>query len=229
MISPEKMDPRALALAQYMREKYGLQPSSSYRSAIQNKAAGGAPHSRHLDGSALDYSLRNFDEEMRKQILQDAYNQGARGIGVYGGDGHKVHFDFRDNFALWGNNPKHNYAGMGWAQAAPWAQTVLAQYHPKTLDGTTPGTQVAGTQTPIGGLLAGMGGAGTGFDADLLKGLLGGSKTQDPNAALLQAMMQPRQQPQERRPQPGELWAHWGQVPMQFDPAAIPLLKSLGA
>jgi hypothetical protein len=229
MISTVNIDPRALALAQLMREKYGLQPSSSYRGVQKNADVGGAQGSQHLHGRALDYSLKGLDDARRAQILEEAYKQGARGVGIYGATGDTLHLDFRDGPpVIWGNGARGSYRGMDTSEAAAWAQPVLANYY-KPGDGTTPNTQMAGMQTPTGGLLAGLGGTGTGLDADLLKGLLGGSKTQDPNALLLQQLMQPRQQPQEHRPQPGELWSHWGQMPVQFDPNAIPLLKSFGA
>lgn len=100
---PGTWSDRALALAsefEALREAFGNVPlvvTSGYRSPSDNSRVGGAGHSQHLEGRALDFiPPQQLDwPEIERIILDQANRRGIiNGVGFYRNDGH-VHIDLR--------------------------------------------------------------------------------------------------------------------------------------
>lgn len=92
--SPEEakgMSPDLMAMADLARAKAGVPfiKLSGYRTAEQNKKAGGAPNSAHLTGLAMDVAA--MDGYTRFRIVKALLDVGFKRIEV-SKDGH-VHFD----------------------------------------------------------------------------------------------------------------------------------------
>jgi hypothetical protein len=76
--------------------------TSGFRTPEQNQKAGGAKGSAHLEGNALDFSLRGLDPTQKAEVLQWWKDQGAGGFGYYP-KSDSVHVDFGSPRA-WGPN-----------------------------------------------------------------------------------------------------------------------------
>jgi len=73
-----KMHPEALDKLQALRDRLGkpLIVRSAYRSPEHNRRVGGAPRSKHMDGTAFDIAMANHDPE--------AFEAAARAVGFLG-------------------------------------------------------------------------------------------------------------------------------------------------
>ena len=73
-----KLNPEALDRLQALRDALGkpLIVLSAYRSHEHNRAVGGAPRSKHMDGTAFDISMANHDPA--------AFEAAARAVGFLG-------------------------------------------------------------------------------------------------------------------------------------------------
>lgn len=73
-----RIDEEALDKLQALRDRLGkpLIVRSAYRSPAHNKAVGGAPRSRHMDGAAFDIAMANHDPV--------AFEAAARAVGFLG-------------------------------------------------------------------------------------------------------------------------------------------------
>jgi uncharacterized protein YcbK (DUF882 family) len=73
--------------------------TSGYRSEEKNKEVGGAKHSLHLEGKAVDIATSNISPNGLYQLIKNAFLVGFTGIIIYPGH---VHLDIRplDFFAL---------------------------------------------------------------------------------------------------------------------------------
>jgi hypothetical protein len=73
-----KLHPEALDKLQALRDRLGkpLIVRSTYRSPEHNRAVGGAPVSRHMDGTAFDIAMSNHDPA--------AFEAAARKVGFLG-------------------------------------------------------------------------------------------------------------------------------------------------
>jgi zinc D-Ala-D-Ala carboxypeptidase len=73
-----RIDERALDKLQALRDRLGkpLIVRSAYRSQAHNRAVGGAPRSKHLDGTAFDIAMANHDPV--------AFEAAARAVGFLG-------------------------------------------------------------------------------------------------------------------------------------------------
>ena len=80
----------------------------------RNAAVGGARYSKHLEGGAVDISLKGYSDEEKAALLEAAIAHGAKGIGLYPG-GTSLHIDTRDTPATWGYSPFGKYKGVHWS------------------------------------------------------------------------------------------------------------------
>ena len=73
-----KINTEAMDKLQSMRNRLGkpMIVLSGYRSPAHNKAVGGAPHSKHMDGTAFDIAMSNHDPV--------AFEAAARAVGFLG-------------------------------------------------------------------------------------------------------------------------------------------------
>ena len=112
------MDPRVIDYAQATAAALGLtlDITSAYRSPEYNAKVGGARNSMHVQGLALDIVQTGWTNAQRQNFIQQAYNAGFRGFGIYNTF---THIDIGATRA-WGSGgsrrdlPKY-----------PWAQTTL--------------------------------------------------------------------------------------------------------
>jgi GH24 family phage-related lysozyme (muramidase) len=98
----------------------GLQITSEYRSPSANQAAGGVSGSQHLSGRALDVNVSRLNEQQKQALIDDAVQNGAKGIGWY--NNNSMHLDFRDTPMAWG--PDTHQSSLG--QTPPWFQARAA-------------------------------------------------------------------------------------------------------
>lgn len=96
----------ALELADAASSALGrkLTINSSYRDVEGNAAAGGSSGSKHMEGSAMDISIKNLSSADKKKLLQFLVQSGVKGIGFYN---NHLHFDLRDSnkIVTWGTTP----------------------------------------------------------------------------------------------------------------------------
>lgn len=77
---------------------------SGYRDAATNAKAGGANHSQHMDGNAIDLDVSGLDFAERRRLIEIASGMGFTGIGVYH---NSIHLDMRKGGnVMWG--PSHH-------------------------------------------------------------------------------------------------------------------------
>ena len=111
----------ALAYKTRLQEMFPqVKVTSEFRSLAQNNAVGGAQGSQHLSGNALDINTAGMTEEQKQAVIQDAVNNGAKGIGWY--NPNSMHVDFRQTPAAWG--PNKSYSTIG--RTPPWFQQIAA-------------------------------------------------------------------------------------------------------
>jgi len=77
-----KLHPEALDRLQALRDRLGkpLIVRSAYRSPEHNRAVGGAPRSKHMDGTAFDIAMSNHDPTAFEAAAREV---GFRGFGYY--------------------------------------------------------------------------------------------------------------------------------------------------
>lgn len=86
---------------------------SGYRGETYNAQVGGAKHSQHLEGNAIDVDVRGMSIEDRQRVIKSARANGIQGIGIYS---NSLHFDIGRKRA-WG--PTHHFDSIpDWARIA---------------------------------------------------------------------------------------------------------------
>ena len=77
-----KIHPEALDKLQALRDRLGkpLIIRSAYRSPEHNRAVGGAPRSKHMDGTAFDIAMSNHDPAAFETVAREV---GFLGFGTY--------------------------------------------------------------------------------------------------------------------------------------------------
>jgi len=118
----QNTDPRLRQFYVDLQKAYGarLPVTSAYRDPAYNAKVGGAKHSQHMKGDAIDIDVSNLPEEDRKRLIKTASSIGAGGVGIYD---NSLHFDLAGKRA-WGPS-YHSDSVPDWA--APVIQQHLAQ------------------------------------------------------------------------------------------------------
>lgn len=107
--------PELAAGVQSLQASWGrpLPIVSGYRDAKRNAKAGGAKHSQHMHGNAVDIDVSQLSKAERVELIRLARSQGFGGIGVYA---NSLHLD-KGSKRAWG--PSYKSASLPtWAQAA---------------------------------------------------------------------------------------------------------------
>jgi zinc D-Ala-D-Ala carboxypeptidase len=109
-----KLHPAALDTLQTLRDRLGkpLIIRSAYRSPEHNRAVGGAPHSKHMDGTAFDIAMSNHDPVVFEAAAREV---GFLGFGFYPRSGF-IHVDL---------GPARQ-----WGERCPVRATVFAKETP---------------------------------------------------------------------------------------------------
>jgi len=90
---------------------------SAYRDPETNRRAGGAKHSQHMHGNAIDIDVSGLSKPQRLELIKNASANGFTGIGVYN---NSLHLDVGGRRA-WG--PSYH------ADSVPsWARDTIAQH-----------------------------------------------------------------------------------------------------
>lgn len=139
---------------------------SAYRDAAANAAAGGAKHSAHMGGKAIDIDVSQLSKAERVRLIEVASAQGFTGIGVYN---NSLHFDTGHRRA-WG--PSH-----GGASVPSWAAAAIGQH----LAGKT-----ATVQPPAGGQVTATEGSPVPYAGAQRSGFVSAAFAAMPSAALLE-------------------------------------------
>ena len=124
-----KLDTEAMDRLQALRDALGkpMLVLSGYRSPAHNKAVGGAPASKHMDGTAFDIAMANHDPAAFEAAARKA---GFKGFGFYPRSGF-MHIDLGPA-REWGE--RFAPRATAFAPDAPPAREVLAES--RTLKGS---------------------------------------------------------------------------------------------
>ncbi|MBC7165716.1 MAG: DUF882 domain-containing protein [Roseovarius sp.] len=131
-----KLHPEALDKLQALRDRLGkpLIVRSAYRSPEHNRAVGGAPRSKHMDGTAFDIAMSNHDPA--------AFEAAARAVGFLG-------FGFypRSGFIHIDLGPARQWGERFPPRAAPFAAETPPAREAIAQSRTLRGTGAAGVAT----------------------------------------------------------------------------------
>ena len=124
-----KLHPEALDKLQALRDRLGkpLIVRSAYRSPEHNRNVGGAPRSKHMDGTAFDIAMANHDPLAFEAAAREV---GFLGFGFYPRSGF-IHIDLGPA-RVWGE--RFPVRATAFAPEAPPARETIAQS--RTLKGT---------------------------------------------------------------------------------------------
>lgn len=140
-VVPEGTDKALLEKWEHVQGTFGRQVPivSAARDPERNAAAGGAEHSQHIGGHAIDLDVSGMSKDDRIRLIKTASAAGFTGIGVYQ---NSIHLDTGSRRA-WG--PTHH------GESVPeWARGVIADHNAGGLGNTDPGTSSA-PSAPAGG------------------------------------------------------------------------------
>ncbi len=117
-----QINDEALDKLQALRDRLGkpLIVRSAYRSPSHNRAVGGAPRSKHMDGTAFDIAMANHDPVAFEAAARAA---GFKGFGFYPRSGF-MHIDLGPA-RQWGE--RFPVRATAFAAETPLAREVLAQ------------------------------------------------------------------------------------------------------
>ena len=124
-----KLHPEALDKLQALRNRLGkpLIIRSAYRSPEHNRNVGGAPRSKHMDGTAFDIAMSNHDPAVFEAAAREV---GFLGFGFYPRSGF-IHIDLGPA-RVWGE--RFPVRTKAFAAETPPAREAIAQS--RTLKGT---------------------------------------------------------------------------------------------
>jgi hypothetical protein len=124
-----RINEEALDKLQALRDRLGkpLIVRSAYRSPAHNRAVGGAPRSKHLDGTAFDIAMANHDPVVFEEAAREV---GFLGFGFYPRSGF-MHIDLGPA-RMWGE--RFPVRETAFAVETPPAREVLAES--RTLKGS---------------------------------------------------------------------------------------------
>lgn len=126
-INADRLSPTARMMINGISLSGGLPAltiTSTHRDPFGNDKKGGAKGSQHLFGNAIDVDVSKLTDDQKKQFLDSAIQNGARGVGIYS-NGNVIHVDVRPNATFWGPDPAAPYAGQPVEKAPAWAQGSL--------------------------------------------------------------------------------------------------------
>lgn len=110
----ENLQPRVKSGVSTLQEAWGkpLPIVSGFRDSERNRKAGGAKHSQHQHGNAVDIDVSSLSKDERLNLIRLASAQGFTGIGVYA---NSLHLDYGKRRS-WG--PSHGSESIPeWARA----------------------------------------------------------------------------------------------------------------
>ena len=117
-----RINEEALDKLQALRDRLGkpLIVRSAYRSPEHNRAVGGAPRSKHMDGTAFDIAMANHDPVVFEAVAREV---GSLGFGFYPRSGF-IHIDLGPA-RQWGE--RFPVQTTAFAAETPPAREVLAE------------------------------------------------------------------------------------------------------
>lgn len=149
------LDETASSMASPILEKYGLRVTSGFRSPEHNKAVGGAKHSKHMEGHAMDVHWKGKSVQEKAQIIADFKAQGFTGFGV---GNNTLHIDRRAKGASWsyiggtstggGKMPGWAAEAINGAPAEPTKQTPTPVISPEQADKTASSSKTSAPSNP---------------------------------------------------------------------------------
>ncbi len=113
-----------------------LNVTSGYRSPAYNSAVGGAKHSQHTHGNAVDIGTKGMTKAEVKALAAEASRLGFNGIGFYD---NSLHFDVRATPAAWGPNYRSS-------SIPGWAKDVATAHLQRAYQGTAPAPAIAAVE-----------------------------------------------------------------------------------
>jgi hypothetical protein len=118
-----------------------LPVTSAARTPQQNAAAGGAQNSQHLDGNALDISLKGMSDDQKQSVVSRFLSDPRVGGFGYYPETDSIHIDTRSGGRMaWGADQTVNTVGRGWPQ---WMTDTVGRWRQ--------GVQLAQAQAPSPG------------------------------------------------------------------------------
>lgn len=125
MVDTRNLDPSmAGAFDEFSQAFPDVRPTSGFRDPFNNRRVGGASGSAHLDGRALDFSVRGLPDERKRDVINWWRDRGATGLGYYP-DSDSIHVDNRPGAPrAWG--PDYSYTSL--PDTPPWFQEVASAH-----------------------------------------------------------------------------------------------------
>lgn len=119
----ENLKPELASGVSTLQEAWGrpLPIVSGFRDPERNRKAGGAKHSQHRSGNAVDIDVSDLPVAERVALIKLASGQGFTGIGVYA---NSLHLDYGKRRA-WG--PTHHDDSI-----PKWAKAAIAEHSKRT-------------------------------------------------------------------------------------------------
>ena len=128
-----------------------IRVTSAYRSASYNRQVGGASKSQHVQGNAVDFSLRGMTTGQKQTVVNTVLQKSQiRGFGYYP-NSDACHMDVRSGSKMaWGTNYRATSIGQGWpGWMTEKVQAWLGDNSPESVgnDDSRQGTQTGNTDT----------------------------------------------------------------------------------
>ena len=125
MVDTRNLDPSMSgAFEEFSQAFPEVRPTSGFRDPFNNRRVGGASGSAHLDGRALDFSVRGLPDERKREAINWWRERGATGLGYYP-DSDSIHVDNRPGAPrAWG--PDYSYTSL--PDTPQWFQEVAGAH-----------------------------------------------------------------------------------------------------
>jgi hypothetical protein len=125
MVDTRNLDPSMSGAFEKFSQAFPeVRPTSGFRDPFNNRRVGGASGSAHLDGRALDFSVRGLPDERKREAINWWRERGATGLGYYP-DSDSIHVDNRPGAPrAWG--PNYSYTSL--PDTPPWFQEVAGAH-----------------------------------------------------------------------------------------------------
>lgn len=132
-VKTDGLDPGVVDKWEQVQGTFGRQVNvvSGYRDQRTNDASGGAKHSQHIEGAAIDLDVSGMGKSERLRLIKIASAAGFTGIGVYS---NSIHLDIGsrrawgpthhgDSVPEWARDTIMDHLAGGYGGAAPAAST----------------------------------------------------------------------------------------------------------